>query len=533
MANKNIFNSKRNIITQETTTINEAGGSAYSLTPEHELAQYAVTGVFNNTFYTSAEDQLSNVKNLLNKIQDSSFIGKVAMYARKHGSMKDVPAFLVAYLASRPDHISQTVFHMVFPVVINDGRMLRNFVQMMRSGVVGRNSLGSMSKKAVANWFKNRDGNRIFTNSIGNNPSFVDILKLAHVRPMSKEHEATFAYIMGKLKDEGKENLNKHLPSLIVDFENFKTGSEIVPNIPFQFLSSLDLSESAWKEIAKNCSWQTLRMNLNTFERHGVFNDKKMVKFVANRLCDVEEIKNAKVFPYQLYVAYNYFKGKHVEIENALQDALDCSLDNIPSFGENVFVCPDVSGSMGSPATGDRGSATSVVRCIDVAALLASAILRKNQNAKVIPFENEVVNIKLNSRDSVMTNAQKLASIHGGGTNCSAALEEIIRSGSGVDTIIYISDNQSWMDSGAWGGKSDYGIGLRGTLGINLFGSIKKKNPNAKMICIDIQPYGSTQFKERKDILNIGGFNDSVFNVIDSFVSVGENWVDLIKAMEI
>jgi 60 kDa SS-A/Ro ribonucleoprotein len=35
-----------------------------------------------------------------------------------------------------------------------------------------------------------------------------------------------------------------------------------------------------------------------------------------------------------------------------------------------------------------------------------------------------------------------------------------------------------------------------------------------KLVCIDIQPYGSTQAPERADILNIGGFSDAVFNVV-------------------
>ena len=40
-----------------------------------------------------------------------------------------------------------------------------------------------------------------------------------------------------------------------------------------------------------------------------------------------------------------------------------------------------------------------------------------------------------------------------------------------------------------------------------------------KLVCIDIQPYGSTQAPERDDILNIGGFSDAVFNVVASYMS--------------
>ena len=41
-------------------TNNEAGGRAYAFSPEHALAQYAVTGTMHNTFYASAEQQLDD-----------------------------------------------------------------------------------------------------------------------------------------------------------------------------------------------------------------------------------------------------------------------------------------------------------------------------------------------------------------------------------------------------------------------------------------------------------------------------------------
>ena len=64
----------------------------------------------------------------------------------------------------------------------------------------------------------------------------------------------------------------------------------------------------------------------------------------------------------------------------------------------------------------------------------------------------------------------------------------------------------------------------------------KARNPQARLVCIDIQPYGTTQAAEREDILNIGGFSDAVFEVIASFAS-GElrpdHWVGLIEAIEL
>ena len=61
-----------------------------------------------------------------------------------------------------------------------------------------------------------------------------------------------------------------------------------------------------------------------------------------------------------------------------------------------------------------------------------------------------------------------------------------------------------------------------------------RSNPAAKLVCIDVQPYGTTQATGRADILNVGGFSDGVFETIARFVS-GEtrDWVDVIKQVEL
>lgn len=40
-----------------------------------------------------------------------------------------------------------------------------------------------------------------------------------------------------------------------------------------------------------------------------------------------------------------------------------------------------------------------------------------------------------------------------------------------------------------------------------------------KLICIDLQPSATTQAPDRSGILNVGGFNDAVFDVIATFLT--------------
>ena len=59
----------------------------------------------------------------------------------------------------------------------------------------------------------------------------------------------------------------------------------------------------------------------------------------------------------------------------------------------------------------------------------------------------------------------------------------------------------------------------------------KQRNPNAKLVCIDIQPYGSTQAQERADVLNIGGFSDEVFKLLATYAAGtlgADHWVGVI-----
>ena len=65
---------------------------------------------------------------------------------------------------------------------------------------------------------------------------------------------------------------------------------------------------------------------------------------------------------------------------------------------------------------------------------------------------------------------------------------------------------------------------------------LKKRNPRAKLVCIDIAPYGTTQADNQTDILNVGGFSDAVFDVIAQFVK-GQNgaeyWTREIEKTEV
>jgi 60 kDa SS-A/Ro ribonucleoprotein len=300
-----------------------------------------------------------------------------------------------------------------------------------------------------------------------------------------------------------------------------------------------------WKAIARQMGPQALRMNLNTLVRHKVLglewrND--MVDYVANRIADVDEIRRSRQFPYQYLAAYlNAGDGIPHKIKVALENAAEIACGNVPELPGPVVIGLDTSGSMSSPVTGHRGrGATSVMRCVDVAALFAAAILRRNPDSMIVPFDTRPYIADANASDSILRLSARLAKYGGGGTDCSIPLREAntrFRDKRFAGAVL-VSDCESWVYR-----HRHFAHGMHGSTGVVTEWQSFVKNQlrlgghdivSPKLVCIDIQAYGTTQAPEREDILNIGGFSDAVFNVVSAFLSNEANrFVTEVESMEL
>ncbi len=515
MANRNLFASAVARLLPRAEAVNREGAPAYAYGPEAKLAQLAATGTLADNFYGAADAQLTDVLDAARAV-DPYFVAQAAVYARSAGAMKDMPALLTAYLTVADPDLAVRLFGRV----INSGRMLRNFVQIMRSGQVGRTSLGSRPKRLVQRWLEQASMRDLMAAATGNDPSLADIVRMVHPKPADAARKAFYGWLIGRPYDVAA------LPAEIAAFEAWKRDpAQLLPDVPFEWLTACPLDAEQWAAIASTMGWQALRMNLNTLARNGVFELDGMADQIAARLADRDALRKVRPMPYQLMVALGQVgDGVPLKVQAGLEEALELSLRGVPKVPGRIVVCPDVSGSMGSPVTGYRKGASSKVRCIDVAALVAAAMLRSNRTARVLPFEQQVVPLSLKGSDRLAVNAAKLAAIGGGGTNVSAPLALLNAEQAAVDLVVIVSDNESWVD------KTRAGA----TATMREWDQLKRRNPAAKLVCVDVQPYGTTQASGRPDILNVGGFSDAVFDTIARFVS-GEtrDWVEIVKQVEV
>jgi 60 kDa SS-A/Ro ribonucleoprotein len=291
-----------------------------------------------------------------------------------------------------------------------------------------------------------------------------------------------------------------------------------------------------WKAIARQMGPQALRMNLNTLTRHGVLADPEMVAYVAGRIADPEEVRRSRQFPYQFFAAYlNASDDVPPPIRQALESAAETACGNVPQLPGPVVIGLDVSGSMGSAVTGTRGRGqASKMRCVDVAALFAAAVRRRNPDSVIIPFDTAAHHADVSATESILSLAARLSRYGGGGTNCALPLAEAAtgryreRRFAGC---VLVSDNESWVGEGRYGATAVLSAWQQFLANQVRLGQAAS---DVKLVCIDIQPYTTAQAPDRGDILNVGGFSDAVFEVVNGFLrQAGSDFVAEVEAVQL
>jgi len=534
MTRKGLFNSR----IPRATAVNQAGGLAYRLGPKHALAQLAATGCLSNTYYATGEAQIETVIALVEQVDDNVFLAKLALYSRQRAMMKDMPAALLLALSTRDSKL----FRQTFPRIVDNGRVLRTLFQFLRAGTFGRRSLSYSLQRAFQRWLNEANVGALLSASIGHDPSLRDIMRMARPTPPDNARRALFGWLTDRPVAKWAPATESDLPAEVRDLTAFRRAEteeqqlEILERNRFRWdlLADSARGKAVWKAIARQMGPQALRMNLNTLQRHGVLEDQAMVAYVAGRLGDAEEVRRGRQFPYQYFAAFlNAESQIPAAIRQGLESAAELACGNVPELPGPVLIGVDVSGSMSSPVTGVSGRGTpSKVRCVDVAGLFAAAILRRNPTSILVPFDTQAHQVTVAANEGILPLARRLAAYGGGGTDCSIPLSTANTTyhNRQLAGVVLISDNESWVGTGRYGSTRvmeewSRFVGNQGRLSTPW---------SPRLVCIDLQSYTTTQAQESADILNVGGFSDSVFEVINGFMrDDGSTFVNEVEAMEL
>jgi hypothetical protein len=232
-----------------------------------------------------------------------------------------------------------------------------------------------------------------------------------------------------------------------------------------------ELNAHDWEALIPNMGYMALLRNLRNFDSAMV--PDRVAEKVASRLCDPEQVRRSKQFPYRFYTAYRNTKSTF-RWAHALSKALDLSTENIPVLDGRTLVLVDTSGSMQAPV-----SQRSSVQYVDVAALFASAVEARNRGrVDVVAFATEAMPVTF-PNPNVLANVDMIRAGVGEvgyGTNVMSGVKYF----SGHDRIVIFSDMQDvggYVMRGWLRGVPDvvtYSFNLAG----HKVGYVNPENPN-------------------------------------------------------
>jgi hypothetical protein len=239
----------------------------------------------------------------------------------------------------------------------------------------------------------------------------------------------------------------------------------------------------AWGELVRERKLGYLALLRNV--RNILTYAPEVVDELCQQLASESAVRRSLVFPFQFLAAVDVLKQGNLpganRVMEALNEAIDHSLANVPKFEGNTLVALDSSGSMvGRPQT--IGS-------------LFAATLVKATGADLMLFSDDARYVSLNRRDTTLTAAQSIPFISGG-TNFNAIFQRANRA---YDRIVILSDMQGWVGGGA---------------PVQPFADYQKRYRVASRIySFDLKGYGTLQFPQER-VYCLAGWNDRVFEIM-------------------
>jgi hypothetical protein len=263
--------------------------------------------------------------------------------------------------------------------------------------------------------------------------------------------------------------------------------------------------------------------NFLGYDRNGVKVHKPIsnLEQMLEKIEDKDAVLSSRQLPFRFYSSYRELEnldGAERAME-AVSNALDLSVSNLPKMEGKTAVLVDMSGSMGYHAVSARSS----VMYSDAAALLGACIKKAlGSNAILVPFatDTKILNVPSNLPVMEIFNRINTCGIEGG-TNPHKSIKLLMDKDIEVDRIVLITDEQCYVTSGYATRLTNWLDGRKRYTGYT--SAIKKyrSEVNGKMVqhVVNLAGYntGSVANEDNKHDNLMSGFSEKVFSLIYNF----------------
>lgn len=546
------------VVPQKTT--NRAGGIAYTITDPAERLIAAVGSYMGEPGYypdKAGETQGPNyntgvldekgraiLDTAIELVQENRTedLLRIAYFTRDQMHMRLVPQILLVAAArfhdSSKDDLVSVLTRYVQKICTRADDILQAYALYMHlfgkrsnNGQYMRARLPKPFQKGLGMAIRAQSDMQIIKyNQEGMHPNFGDVLRtLRHVKapkgisnegfPVSK---GMHKYLLtGEIAEDSPEILRARKQFFKLNKETTPLGEGLMElakeagltweDFVSHFGGTKDSSRlnQVWGLATSRMGYMATLRNLRNVAQKGTVNT---IKRMADKLADKDGVLKSKQLPFRFYSAYKAVESTGINrtdkqyVIDKLYEALDHSVENMPSFPGASALFIDCSGSMSSQV-----SAQSTVSHREAATVTAALFYKKCPGSVMYTFSDKAYEVpSVTQRDPVLTTVQKtIAHRQGDGwsTHFHECLKELTRKKIKVERIIVFSDMNTYGNGGSLGNVDHYLKEYR-----------KKVNKDVFFHCINTsgQSVSMTPVSSDPRACQIAGWSDKLVKLIQN-----------------
>jgi 60 kDa SS-A/Ro ribonucleoprotein len=473
---------------------NSAGGYTWQVDDWTRLDRFLILGAEGGTYYIGERDLVKqNHDSLVRCIQTdgSRAVNRIVEISDSGRAPKNDPAiFALALVAAHGNAETKALAFQNLSKVCRIGTHLFHFAEYVNA----LRGWGRGLRNAVGRWYATREADdlafQVLKYQQRDGWSHGDLLRLAHPKAPSRDHEVIFRWILSGANGLGERTVTRRvqgepcvakyaevgeLPKRIIVFEQAKrasTKAEIVKlitehnlpreAIPTQWLNQLEV----WDALLQHMPTTALIRNLGKMTSLRLIKPlSDAAKLVVTRLNDEQVLRRARIHPLAVLIAEKVYAQGHGEkgdlrwkpvskIVDALDAAFYATFSNVEPCGKPVLLALDVSGSMeGSMIAG------SCLTAREASAALALVTAATEPECEIIAFsapagggfggmhgggESGITRVALSPRTRLDDVIKQIRSIPMGGTDCALPMVWARREKLSVSGFITYTDSETW-----------------------------------------------------------------------------------------
>jgi hypothetical protein len=504
------------------TEVNEMGEKAYKLEAKEELIATCLTTFLHGSYYESENEVTNRIKESASKV-DEEFVAKLALYLREDANMRSVTHLLSGELAPR---LSGKEYAARFykKVAVRPDDMSEILAYYFSKG---NKKIASAIKKGFKAKLESMDPYLIDKYKMNKkNISLIDLVNLMHPTPTQINAEAYKRLMKG-------ESLDGLYSTKIMEKVMSEAGQKAKE-------TKQDVTELKAAAITEVLDGNTPIMNLLRNLRNIIETAPDQVDKAITHLTNKNKVLKSRLLPFRFATAYEEIEkistptySSSIKFESdgkgnsnvkkvlkALEIALEYSVENIPALEGKTAVLIDHSGSVrGDEGGASKVSAFSKTTTAMIGNLFGSMLTWSQRDVYMGLFGDRLIQVPIDRTKGLLEfnkNSFNEGGKCGGGTENGLYifLNECIKNRTRVDNLVIFSDMVIGSGGqGGWDGSSNARLGSFQVL----FKKFKEINPQCNTITVDIkQTSGKSVFDKSLNVLQVAGWSDKIFNLIEA-----------------